>query len=112
MAKAPSPMARTWPRLRRKLLIGLVALIVAYAIAFGPFSTGPADEVEVACAKVHPGMPVAHVLAQAGAAQLSTTLNEQTLEIYRYGATASHCRIRHRSGLVSHVRFITGSAAP
>ena len=105
-------MAKFWPRLRRKLAIGLVAVIVAYAIAFAPLSTGPGDAVEVACAKVRAGMPVAQALAEAAAAELSTTLNDHTLQIYRYRGTASRCHIRHRSGLVTHVRFTGGSDAP
>ena len=58
------PATMNWPTLRRKLLAGLIAVGLAYAIGYYWPSVDPTDPVSAFCAKVAPGMPIAQVQAE------------------------------------------------
>jgi len=99
-------MTMNWPTLRRKLLAGLIAVGLAYAVGYYWPRVDPTGPVRAFCAGIETGMPVAQVQADAVMAELSTTLGARRLQVYRSRTGQRvECRITHRGGFVTTVQL-------
>ena len=100
------PTTVNWPTLRRKLLAGLIAVGLAYAVGYYWPRVDPTDSVRAFCAGIEPGMPIAQVLADAVTVELSTTLGAESLQVYRFRTGQRvECRIAHSGGFVTAVQL-------
>lgn len=100
-------MTMNWPTLRRKLLAGLIAVGLAYAVGYYWPRVDPTDPLRAFCAGIETGMPIAQAQADAVMAELSTTLGARELRVYRFRTGQRvECLISHRRELVTAVRLM------
>lgn len=99
-------MTMGWPTLRRKLVAGLIAVGLAYAVGYYWPRVDPTDPIRAFCAGIETGMPIAQVQADAVMAELSTTLGVRKLKVYRFRAGHKvECLIAHKEGFVTAVQL-------
>ena len=95
-------------RLLRKLLLGLIAVGLAYFV-MERWQPAPVDQpVASFCSAVVVGSPVQQLLADAASQELSTMLSEQLLRVYNtHAEDLDECYVSHRDGIVSSQQLVS-----